>query len=80
MPPDEELSFNGGVEIDWRVFTGGYEELYLNLLLCRIQKDGGLISAESLKKACASHLHRGLSYLAGKGDEYLEDAIGQLVG
>ena len=80
MPPDEEFNFNGGVEIDWRVFTGGHEELYLNLLLHRIQQDGSVASAENIRKVCACHLHRGLSYLAGKSDDYLEDAIGQLLG
>ena len=78
IPPEEELNFNGGVEIDWRVFTGGYEELFLNILLCRLQTDGIAVSAENIKKACASHLHRGLSYLASKGDEYLADTISEL--
>lgn len=71
-PPEEELNFNGGVEIDWRTFTGGYEELYLNFLLVRIRKDEETVDAENIKRVCASHVHRGLSYLAGKGDDYLE--------
>lgn len=79
VPPDEEFSFNGGVEIDWKVFTGGHEDLYLNLLLHRLQQDGCSANSESLKKVCISHLHRGLSYLAGKDDEYLVETIMKLV-
>ncbi|WP_082781463.1 DNA sulfur modification protein DndE [Pseudomonas azotoformans] len=79
VPPDEEFSFNGGVEIDWRVFTGGHENLYLNLLLYRLQQDGCIANSESLKKVCISHLHRGLSYLAGKDDEYLAESVKKLV-
>lgn len=75
MPPEEDFNFNGGVEIDWRTFTGGHEALYLNLILLRMQQDGSEASAENVKKSCACHLHRGLSYLASKGDEYLVDAI-----
>lgn len=71
MPPEEEFNFNGGIEIDWRVFTGGYEMLYLNLLLLRVQHDGEVANAESIKKICADHLHRGLSYLVGRSDDYL---------
>lgn len=77
MLPDEDFNYNGGVEIDWRVFTGGFEDLYLNLLLCRLQQDGYAISAENVKSLCASHLHRGLSYLAGKHDDYLMDVLGR---
>ncbi|MGY2325982.1 DNA sulfur modification protein DndE [Pseudomonas sp. SDT2931_S440] len=79
VPPDEEFSFNGGIEIDWRVFTGGHEDLYLNLLLYRLQQDGCIANSENLKKLCISHVHRGLSYLAGKEDEYLVESIMKLV-
>lgn len=75
MPPEEDFNFNGGVEIDWRTFTGGHEALYLNLILLRMQQDGSEVSAETVRKTCFCHLHRGLSYLASKGDEYLADTI-----
>lgn len=71
MPPDEELNFSGGLEIDWRTFTGSHEDFYVNLLLLRIREDGEVADIESVKRACTCHLHRGLSYLAGKEDEYL---------
>lgn len=75
MPPEEDFNFNGGVEIDWRIFTGGHEALYLNLILLRIQQDGVDANLETVRKACACHLHRGLSYLASKEDSYLMDAL-----
>lgn len=75
MPPEEDLNFNGGIEIDWRTFTGGHEAMYLNLILLRVLKDGGSTSAESVKKVCTYHLHRGLSYLAGQADGFLLSGI-----
>lgn len=74
MPPDEGLNYTGGIEIDWRTFTGGNEYLYLNLLLLRISQDGGALSDDNVRQVCASHLHRGLSYMAGQGDDYLPQA------
>lgn len=73
--PDEDFNFIGGVEIDWRTFTGGYELLYLNLLVCRVESDGGTPNENEVKKACVSHLHRGLSYLASKTDEHLIETL-----
>lgn len=77
MPPEEDFNFTSGVEIDWRTFTGGNEEFYLNLLLLRMRQDGSSVNAESIKSICTCHLHRGLSYLAGKADEYLYDTLVQ---
>jgi len=71
LPPEEDLSFSSGVEIDWRIFTGGHEELYLNLLLSRAARDDVVVSSETIRKLCASHMHRGLSYLASKHDDYI---------
>jgi len=75
MPPDEDFNFASGVEIDWRIFTGGNEEFYLNLLLLRVRQDGVDVNTESIKKTCACHLHRGLSYLAGKEDGFIVGAL-----
>ena len=75
MPPEEEFNFNGGVDIDWKIFTGGNGELYLNLLLLRIQADGQSVDSENVKKICACHLHRGLSYLTGRSDGYMVDNL-----
>lgn len=75
-PPKEDINFSGGVEIDWRTFTGGNEVLYVNIILVRMLNDGVEITAESLKSTCASHLHRGLSYLASKEDSFIADNVG----
>lgn len=75
MPPEEDFNFNGGIEIDWRTFTGGSEELYLNFLLLRVRMDGGVADMENVRRVCSFHLHRGLSYLAGKSDDYLLSTI-----
>lgn len=73
MPPEEDFNFNGGIEIDWRTFAGGNEALYLNLLMLRIREDGGCPDAESIREACASHVHRGLSYIVGRSDDFLQE-------
>ncbi|MGP9827372.1 DNA sulfur modification protein DndE [Ectopseudomonas khazarica] len=75
MPPEEDFNFTSGVEIDWRTFTGGNEELYLNLLLLRAQQDGQHTNVDDVKQVCARHLHRGLSYLAGKEDGFMINAV-----
>lgn len=78
MPPEEDFNFTSGIEIDWRVFTGGHEDIYLNLLLLRASVDGVSCNSESVKKICAVHLHRGLSYLSARSDDYLSQSLGSL--
>lgn len=64
LPPKEEFNFSGGIEIDWKILTGGNEALYLNLLFVRC----GQLSVEELRDALCAHLHRGLSYMLIKTD------------
>ncbi|MDB0573534.1 DNA sulfur modification protein DndE [Ralstonia solanacearum] len=66
VPPDENFSFAGGLEIDWRTLTGGQEELYTNLLVVRLIADGKRISDEAIKQTFLLHVHRGLSYLVSR--------------
>lgn len=75
IPPHEDFSYSGGLEIDWKVFTGGHEELYTNLLIQRLILDGAPVNAESVRTICSEHLHRGLSYLASRDDHYLTEAL-----
>lgn len=65
IPPVENFNFNGGIDIDWRTFTGGNEVLYLNLLILRQNMDGLSRDEASLKLSLNIHLHRGLSFMAG---------------
>lgn len=75
IPPKEDLNFTGGIEIDWRTFTGNEESLYVNIVILRMKKDSMVISADGFRSFCSSHLHRGLSYLAAKEDSYLVSAF-----
>ncbi|MRX08137.1 DNA sulfur modification protein DndE [Pseudoduganella sp. FT25W] len=71
IPPKEFFNFNGGLEIDWRTFSGGQESLYLNLLALRMLRDGISIDEATLRETLALHLHRGLSYLASRKEDDL---------
>lgn len=75
IPPNEEFNFSGGIDIDWRVFTGGYESLYFNVLLLRMRHDGQLISDVNVRQMLAQHLHRGLSYMSSRTDDDLLMAL-----
>jgi DNA sulfur modification protein DndE len=77
IPPTEEFNFNGGIDIDWRTFTGGNEILYLNLLLVRLINDGSPTNTETVKQILTCHIHRGLSYLSARTqqDQILDIAL-----
>lgn len=64
-PPDENILTDSSIEMTWRTFTGGREELYWSLLLVRAYRDRIEMSPESLGKYFKLHLHRGISYLNG---------------
>lgn len=70
-PPLEHFNFAGGIEIDWRTFTGGNEALYHNLLVTRLVSDRIDVSDETVRAALLHHVHRGLSYLASRREEDL---------
>jgi DNA sulfur modification protein DndE len=77
LPPTERHSFAGGIEIDFRTFTGGHEGLYINLLATRLSVDGLSVSSETLREALALHVHRGLSYLASRREADLALELGR---
>jgi DNA sulfur modification protein DndE len=64
--PEEIYNFNGGIDIDWKTFTGNNETLYFNLLLLRLSIDGTVLKPESVRHLLIQHVHRGLSYLVSK--------------
>lgn len=70
-PPPENFNFAGGLEIDWRTFTGGNEALYYNLLVVRVLSEGAAATSEATRDALLHHVHRGLSYLASRREEDL---------
>ncbi|CAJ0868032.1 hypothetical protein R20233_01466 [Ralstonia sp. LMG 32965] len=71
VPPAENFNFSGGLEIDWRTFTGGNEGLYYNLLIVRLLSDDQQVSPDSVRHALTHHVHRGLSYLASRREDDL---------
>lgn len=71
IPPDENFSFGGGLEIDWHTLTSGQEELYTNLLIIRLIFEGAQVNEDTIRTAFHLHVHRGLSYLMGRRDEDL---------
>lgn len=75
VPPKESFNFNGGLEIDWRTFSGGNEALYLNLLLVRLKHDGMAIDDTTARQMLALHVHRGLSYLSSRNEDDLLMAL-----
>lgn len=71
VPPEENFSFVGGLEIDWRTLTGGQEALYTNLLVVRLHSEEKRVSEETIRQTFLLHVHRGLSYLVGRREEDL---------
>lgn len=64
-PPNEDIPSDSTIEMTWKTFTGGEEELYLALVKLRANKAGVKLDKESLTKYFRLHLHRGISYLTG---------------
>ena len=75
VPPVEDFNFSGGIDIDWRVFSGGHEDLYLNVLLLRMHQDGIPSSETSVRQMLAQHVHRGLSYMSSRKEDDLLIAL-----
>jgi DNA sulfur modification protein DndE len=78
-PPNETIVADSSVEMTWRTFTGGHENLYLNLLLLRAQKDGVKIDKVEVNNYFKLHLHRGISYLNSSQTEPIEKLLAQAV-
>jgi DNA sulfur modification protein DndE len=75
IPPLEDFNFAGGIDIDWRVFTGGHEALYLNILLLRLHHDSISTDETSTRHMLAQHVHRGLSYMSSRKEDDLLIAL-----
>lgn len=65
VPPKEAIPADSSVEMTWRVFTGGQEDIYMALLLARAKQDEVAIDKENILEYFRLHLHRGISYLHG---------------
>ena len=64
-PPNEEIPSDSSIEMTWKTFSGGEEELYLALIQLRATKSGLHLERESMNRYFRLHLHRGISYLVG---------------
>lgn len=62
-PPNEEIPSDSSIEMTWKTFTGGDEELYLALLKQRAFNAGVKVERDELNKYFRLHLHRGISYM-----------------
>jgi DNA sulfur modification protein DndE len=71
IPPLEAFDYAGGIDIDWRTFTGGQEALYHNLLVTRLIVEGERVDDEAVRLTLVRHVHRGLSYLVSRREEDL---------
>jgi DNA sulfur modification protein DndE len=71
VPPEESFNFAGGIDIDWRVLTGGQEALYFNLLMVRLLGEGVDPTEDAVRQAALMHIHRGLSYLVSRREDDL---------
>jgi DNA sulfur modification protein DndE len=75
-PPTEEIPSDSSIEMTWKTFTGGEEELYLALVQLRATKAGLPLEKESVTRYFRLHLHRGISYLVGNSKmNKIEDLI-----
>lgn len=64
-PPDEEIPSDSSIEMTWKTFTGGEEEVYLALIQIRALNAKIELTKVGLLRYFRLHLHRGISYLIG---------------
>jgi DNA sulfur modification protein DndE len=74
-PPFENVIADSSVEMTWRTFTGGLENLYMALVISRAKKDGISLDKVELNNYFKLHLHRGISYLNGSDTEELNKLL-----
>lgn len=64
-PPDEVIPADSSVEMTWKTFSGGLDDVYAAMLLVRAEQDGIPRDKGAMNHYFRLHLHRGISYLAG---------------
>lgn len=70
--PNEDVVADSSVEMTWKTFSGGKEDLYMGLLLLKAKKDGIQYDEVKINNYFKLHLHRGISYLNGRSTETIE--------
>lgn len=75
-PPKEDLGSDSSIEMTWKTFTGGNEQVYLALVQQRAMQAKVDLDKADLYQYFRLHLHRGISYLAGNPRlQSIEDLI-----
>jgi len=64
-PPEESIPADSSIEMSWRTFTGGEDDIYWAILIVRAEEDKIDMRKEALAHYFRLHLHRGISYLTG---------------
>jgi DNA sulfur modification protein DndE len=73
--PFENIVADSSIEMTWKTFTGGDEELYLGLLMQRAKEDNVPLDKQSVNHYFKLHLHRGISYLNNADTESIEKLL-----
>ena len=63
-PPRWNAQEESNIDMDWKTFAGGHQEVYWALLVQRVHDDGLPTDNETLTREFYRHLHRGLGLLA----------------
>jgi len=74
-PLQEDVITDSSVEMTWKTFSGGKDDLYMALLLLKAKKDGISFEESKISIYFKLHLHRGISYLNGASTESIEKFI-----
>jgi DNA sulfur modification protein DndE len=64
-PPKEDLGADSSIEMTWKTFSGGQEQIYLALIQQRATAAGVPLEKGALYQYFRLHVHRGISYLVG---------------
>ena len=73
--PNENIVTDSAIEMTWKTFTGGDEELYFALLLQRAKVDNVPLDRQSINHYFKLHLHRGISYLNSHKTDYISSLL-----
>jgi len=64
LPPNETLTSDSNIEMSWKVFTSGLDEIYSSLIVMRaMQQCVDVSDKEKLTRYVRLHIKRGISYI-----------------
>lgn len=73
--PNENIITDSSIEMTWKTFAGGDDNLYLALLFQRAKQDGVEIDRQSINQYFKLHLHRGISYLNNANTQSIDKLL-----